>query len=357
MPLDPEAPSLTGARVLLIGGAGFIGNSLALALKARGADVLVVDSFTVNHLKAPEDLDRSGINRSLYVTIAQDRLTRLDLAAIPVIEQDARDLVAVSRIVQIFRPNAIVVLAAISHASRSNANPHRAFESSARTLEVALEAAREHPATHVVYLSSSMVYGNFVSNPVDETARCDPLGIYGALKFGGEALVQAYHRVFGVEYTIVRPSAAYGPSCIGRRFIQSSIENALGRMPLQIKGDGAEKVDFTYIEDLVLGLLSVLANPASRNQVFNLTAGSATSLLQAARLVTERFPGSTIYHLERDASVPKRGTLDISKARELLAYEPRWTLKSGVDSYIDWYLSLYQRDPTLFAIDSPVINE
>lgn len=357
--MSPQVVPLVppGTRVLLVGGAGFIGHALALRLKADGADPLVVDSFTVNHIKSPKEMSRPGINRDLYLTIAGARLGLLEAAGIRVIEQDARDSAVLASILDEFRPDAVVVLAAISHASRSNADPHRAFENGAGTLEASLEAVRGRPGTHLVYMSSSMVYGNFVTPTVDETAPCDPLGIYGALKFGGETLIRAYHRVFGLEYTIVRPSAAYGPGCIGRRFIQTSIENALGGMPLQIKGDGAEKIDFTYIDDLVDGLVRVLAVPEARNEIINVTTGNATSLLTAATLVAGRFPGSTIQHLQREALLPKRGTLDIGKARRLLGFEPRWNAQTGIDAYVDWYLAMRDRDPGLFVIDAPLANE
>lgn len=353
-----DDPALApGTKILLLGGAGFIGHSLALRLKTDGADPLVLDNFSINHIRSPAEMDRPGINRDLYLTIAQERLDALEAAGIRVIEEDARDSAVVSQIVADFRPNAVVVLAAIAHASRSNADPHRAFENGAGTLEVALEAVRGRKQTHLVYLSSSMVYGDFATDTVDEMAPCDPLGIYGALKFGGEALIRAYHRVFGVEYTIVRPSAAFGPGCVSRRFIQTSIENALGGMPLQIKGDGAERVDFTYIDDLVQGLVRVIASPAARNQVINVSAGNATSLLDAATLVTARFPGSTIQHLHRDPLVPKRGALDIGKAQRLLSFEPQWTASTGINAYVDWYLELQARAPQLFAIDAPLSNE
>ena len=357
--MSPQlAPLVTpGTRVLLVGGAGFIGHALALRLKADGADPWVVDSFTVNHIKSLKEMSQPGVNHDLYLTIANARLDLLEAADIRVIEQNARDSAALASILDEFHPAAVVVLAAISHASRSNADPHRAFENGAGTLKASLEAVRGRPGTHLVYMSSSMVYGNFATPTVDETAPCDPLGIYGALKFGGETLIRAYHRVFGLEYTIVRPSAAYGPGCIARRFIQTSIENALGGMPLQIKGDGAEKIDFTYIDDLVDGLVRVLATPEARNEIINVTTGNATSLLTAATLVADRFPGSTIQHLEREALLPKRGTLDIGKARRLLGFEPRWNAQTGIEAYVNWYLAMRDRDPALFVIDAPLANE
>ena len=99
-----------------------------------------------------------------------------------------------------------------------------------------------------------MVYGNFNNKTVNENTECHPLGIYGALKFSGEKLVIAYNQVFDLPYTIVRPSALYGERCISRRVGQIFIENAIKSAPIAVDGDGNDKLDFTYIEDLMQGV-------------------------------------------------------------------------------------------------------
>ena len=107
-------------------------------------------------------------------------------------------------------------MAAVSHANRSNKDPHSTFDHSLRTLENALDNSK-NKIDHFIYFSSSMVYGNFKSGQVDEETICNPLGIYGALKYSGEKMVIAYNQVFGLPYTIIRPSALYGERCISRR--------------------------------------------------------------------------------------------------------------------------------------------
>src|SRR5204863_4990605 len=141
-----------------------------------------------------------------------------------------------------------------------------------RTLENALDAVRDRKP-HFIFFSSSMVYGNFEGAAVTEERACDPLGIYGALKYAGEKLVIAYHQVFGLPYTIVRPSALYGERCVSRRVGQVFIENAMRRQDIVIKGDGRETLDFTYVGDLVDGLCKCIELPEAKNQIFNLTYG------------------------------------------------------------------------------------
>ena len=99
-----------------------------------------------------------------------------------------------------------------------------------------------------------MVYGNFDGKEVDENTICNPIVIYGTLKLSGELLVKAYNNVFDLPYTIIRPSALYGERCVSRRVGQIFIENAIQNLDININGSGDEKLDFTYIEDLIQGI-------------------------------------------------------------------------------------------------------
>src|SRR5205823_1473175 len=99
---------------------------------------------------------------------------------------------------------------------------------------------------HFIFFSSSMVYGNFQQDRVDEDHPLNPIGIYGALKLAGEKIVIAYQQVFDLPYTIIRPSALYGPRCVSKRVTQTLMENAVAGKPLRIDGDGSNRLDFTY---------------------------------------------------------------------------------------------------------------
>ncbi len=333
---------IEGLRVALIGGAGFIGHNLALALKARGADVSVIDGLEVNNLLHFMALNDPNRNVDLYLRIIHERMNLLRTAGVPLYVQDARDYHALSKLLGKIKPQAVYHLAAVSHADRSNKDPYSTFDHSLRTLENALDFCPQSGVEHFIYFSSSMVYGNFRSDQVSEDTPCEPLGIYGALKYAGEKIVIAYHQVSKLNYTIVRPSALYGERCVSRRVGQIFIENALQGKEITVHGGGEESLDFTYIDDLVHGLICVLENEASRNQVFNLTYGEARSIGQMAMILKSHFPDVRIKYVPRDELTPSRGTLCVDKARQLIGYRPRFGLEKGYPKYIEWYRQFYR---------------
>jgi nucleoside-diphosphate-sugar epimerase len=329
-----------GRTIAILGGAGFIGHHLALELVQRGADVHVVDSLQVNNMLSLA-AGAHSLERDLYSRMVGERLELIREAGVHLIVQDARDYHAISRILTEIDPHAVVHAAAVAHAGQSNKDPYTTFDHSLRTLENALDWARSgERVEHFVFLSSSMVYGNFLTAAVEEEHPLNSIGIYGALKVAGERIVIAYQQVFDLPYTIVRPSALYGPRCISRRVGQIFIEGALAGKPILIEGDGSDRLDFTYIDDLIQGLVLVLEQPGSRGQVFNLTYGEARSIAALASLVVQQFPDTEIAEIERDRLMPERGTLSITKARELLGYAPEHPLEIGIDKYIAWYREL-----------------
>ncbi len=350
--MDAVAAALRGKRIALVGGAGFIGHNLALALTKFGAEPHVIDGLQVNNLGYYSSGYQENQNAERYIAFINERLALLRAARVPLHVIDVRDYYLTSTTIASISPDAVVHLAAVAHANRSNKDPFSTFDHSLRTLENVLDATRSDQ-THVVYLSSSMVYGDFGGEHATEDQHCKPVGIYGALKFAAEKLVIAYNQVFDLPYTIVRPSALYGERCVSRRVGQAFIENALVGSNLSINGDGTDALDFTYIGDLVQGLLRVLAVPGSRGEVFNLTYGEAQTIGKMAQLVRDRFPNVSVNLQPRDALMPERGTLSIQKARDILGYEPDFDLATGFASYIDWYQGFAERNPELFELVEP----
>ena len=160
--------SIHGKRIVLIGGAGFIGHNLALSLAQRGADVHVIDSLQVNNLLQFSSKMPDLQNRELYLRIIHQRLDLLHEAGIPLHVQDARDYHALGTLLNHqIKPQVIIHLAAVAHAGRSNKDPYSTFDHSLRTLENALDCARGQ-VEQFIFLSSSMVYGNFETEEVDE---------------------------------------------------------------------------------------------------------------------------------------------------------------------------------------------
>ena len=332
---------LRGLKVLLIGGAGFIGHNLALELKSKGVNVSIVDGLQVNNLLSLHDYPNKMQERDLYLKIINQRLKMLEEASIPLYVDDAREYFRLAKVFRKVEPDVVVFLAAVSHASRSNKDPYSTFDHSFRTLENALDCSRTPAIKHFIYFSSSMVYGNFENGTVNEETQCNPIGIYGALKFGGEKLVIAYKQVFNLPYTIIRPSALYGERCISRRVGQIFIENAIRGNDIVIQGDGKDAIDFTYIGDLIQGIRKVIENENSKNEIFNLTYGNAQTLNRMAEIIQEEFKGIKIKHIERNSLVPERGSLNVNKARDLINYKPTYNLDLGYRKYINWYKDMF----------------
>tara|TARA_B100001121_G_C18499633_1_gene531345 strand:- start:211 stop:786 length:576 start_codon:yes stop_codon:yes gene_type:complete len=187
-----------------------------------------------------------------------------------------------------------------------------------------------------------MAYGHFDGKIVDEETECNPLGIYGTLKYSGELIVKAYHRVFDIPYTIIRPSALYGERCVSRRVSQIFIENAVQGKEITINGDGSDMLDFTYIQDLIQGTMLVIEKEEALNETFNITYGEARSIGEMAKILGNHFSDISVNYTPKDNLTPDRGTLNIDKARDLLGYKPQFSIDEGYSKYIKWYKEFWE---------------
>ncbi len=326
-------------KILLVGGCGFIGHNLALHLKQKGHEPIIVDSLSINNIYS---LDNTEIkNQKLYKLILENRIDLLKTNKISLIIQDARNYHAVCKLYSQIKPDVIIHLAAVSHANRSNKDPHTTFDHSLRTLENTLDYAKTEK-THVIYMSSSMVYGNFETKEVDEDSPCKPIGIYGNLKFAGELMMKAYKQVFDLPYTIIRPSALYGERCVSRRVGQIFIENAIQNLDININGDGEDKLDFTYIEDLVKGIADCCDNKNALNETFNITFGNARKINDLIEILKDEFPKMQVFYKEKEKFMPERGTLKNDKAKKLINFESKNSIEEGYIKYIAWYKKFWE---------------
>ena len=334
--------NLKNKKILIVGGCGFIGHNLGVHLKSKGADVYLLDSLTINNMNSVLDNKDSLPNPEISMSFLNERMRIIKLKDIKLIIQDARDYHAMSKIIDNVKPEILIHLAAVSHANRSNKDPYSTFDHSLRTLENSLDCAKSR-IKHFIYFSSSMVYGNFLGASVEEDFQCNPMGIYGALKYSGEKIVIAYNQVFDLPYTIVRPSALYGERCISRRVGQIFIENAISEKDIIIDGDGSDVLDFTYIKDLVYGIEKIIENKNSINQIFNLTYGAGRKISELIDILKKEFPKIVVKRKDRDRLMPERGTLSINKAKSLIGYNPTWPIETGYLSYIQWYKEFMSR--------------
>lgn len=341
---------LRGERVMLVGGAGFIGHHLALDLRSIGVETMVVDNLMWNSIiDNLFDANHRSIQTRAYQNFLLQRFALMRDAGVVLRNADARNLTDVNQAFLDFDPTKIVHLAAISSAVEARKNPGLCFDLQLVTLRNVLELARARmdSVNQIALMSSSTVYGDFETETVDENQRPRPHGMYANAKYMAERLVRTYKAQHGLGCTIIRPSALYGERCISRRVSQVFIENALKGEPLLLEGGGEGRLDFTHIGDLVDGIVRALAvhmdrGPGTGN-TFNLTYGRARTVAELAAVVQSVVPTVKIEERPRDDEKPIRGTLSTERAQEVLKFKARRSLETGYRRYCEWYVEQWQQ--------------
>ncbi len=315
---------------MITGGMGFIGSYIARELIQNG------------HVERVVALDHFGRYVDPYRAEFMDyRKLRLgEIADKVVIERgEAKHVGVLFQLLDRYRPELIFHLAALPLAKLGNLNVEEAREgsvdSTAFIFEVigALAQRDGWRPKRVIYASSSMVYGDFVTDPATEDHPAVPKEIYGTMKLAGEQIASGLGRFFQVPVSIVRPSAVYGPTDMNRRVSQIFLEKAMRGEPVEVAG-ADEALDFTYVKDVAHGFVLVGTHPAAAGETFNITSGKAHRLVDYVEALKVHFPDLKYTIKERDAFRPRRGTLSIEKAKRLLGFEPAFTLQKGVDEYV-----------------------
>jgi nucleoside-diphosphate-sugar epimerase len=215
-----------------------------------------------------------------------------------------------------------------------NANPAHGAQVMMEGLINVLESARHHQVKRVVYISSSMVYGDF-KDQVTEDSECYPIGQYGIMKLAGEHLVKDYHRRGSFDYVIVRPSAVYGPLDVEDRVIAKFMLAAMRGETLRVNG-AEETLDFTYVDDAADGIVSAATRIMSANRIYNITKSHSVTLLEAAEMIVRIVGKGTVEVRDKDADFPSRGALNIDRARVILGYNPQVDVEEGFQRYYEW---------------------
>jgi UDP-glucose 4-epimerase len=297
-------------KVLITGGAGFIGSNLASYLKQEGYDVIVFDNF-----------ERSIKNaKSVLKGIA---IEKLDLR---------RDL---KKIIKHARKSVIVHAAAYINAKESIKKPLEYLENNVAST-VNLLKATSKIAEKIIYLSSAAVYGEPKHLPINERHDLNPINPYGASKLSAEYWIKAYSNLYGVNHVILRLFNVYGEKQ-KREYagvISKFIEKARKRKPLIIYGNGLQTRDFVYIEDVAKAVKLAIKTKNS-NDIYNIGFGKSTTINQLAEIIMEAFSfyKKPIYMPERKGDI-KHSQADVSKAMKLLGYKPEVPLKEGIKRVI-----------------------
>ena len=339
---------LEGQRVMLVGGAGFIGHNLALELRRHNIETLVADNLMVNSLVDNAFFDvGSDVKRRLNLHFLGSRFETMRNAGVKFANVDARLFADLAAVFADFKPTKVVHLSAISSAVEAKKTPGLCFDLQLVTLRNVLELVRQshRDVNQVMLLSSSTVYGDFETPTVDENTRPQPKGIYANAKYMAERLMRTYHHEHKIGTTIIRPSALYGERCVSRRVSQAFIENALFGKPLLLEGGGDGRLDFTYIDDLIEGMVRALGqHPGDgESNTFNLTFGNARTIAELAAIVKEAVPNAILEERPRAVDKPIRGTLSMARANEILGFYPKWPLEKGYRRYCQWYVEEFQK--------------
>ena len=344
--LNFEKESLKDEKIMLVGGAGFIGHHLALSLRDKDADVMVVDNLQINNIVQMLSSNEYSVNqRNMYIKFILDRFELMRNKGVKFSNLDARDLNALQDVYLSYNPTKIVHLAAISSAVVANQNPSLAYDIQINSLRNILDLCKNRRGitNQIVFMSSSTVYGDFKEKSVTEEVRPQPKGVYANGKYIGERMVREAKNLFDLDYTIIRPSALYGIRCISGRVSQKFVENALSGKPLRLEGGGGGMLDFTHIDDLTEGITRSMVYKGGLSKTFNITYGNARYISDLVKIIKLKIPNAIIEEAPIANDKPIRGTLEIDRAKKYLDFCPKISLELGYESYCDWYIEQWSK--------------
>jgi len=307
------------ACILVTGGSGFIGSSVAKALAARGDRVVAFDVMRTARLEA---------------ILAQH-------GNIEFIQGEITEWPQLMAIVQANKPDAVVHCAAIVGVTNSLASPIGTFRVNVEGSLNVFESMRLFGVRRAINLSSEETYGVFERDRIDESHPNRPLKPYGISKYAVERLACDYAVAYGLEIIHVRTCWVYGPGLPRPRVPKILIDAAMEGRKLHLSGGGDFRVDHVYIDDCVDGIVRALDKPKHRYDVYHIATGEAPSLAEIVQIVNELVPSAELaiepgpYRFVDGTEAVRKGALDVSRARAELGYEPRYPIRAGLAAYID----------------------
>lgn len=312
-------------RYIVTGGAGFIGHNVVRQLEALGHECIILDSVT----------DYGFVNKDELGYLLQERKNRIR-SNIHYIDLRDHKLMEDSIRTWCTGVAAVIHLASFPRQKVFTKNPIWGADVMGTGLINLLELTKKYKIPKFVYVSSSMVYGNF-KDGVREIETCSPVGQYGIMKYTGEKLVKDYNRRGCFDYTIVRPSAVYGEFDVEDRVISKFLLAAMRDQTLVVHG-ATESLDFTHVSDAAAGIVLATTKPQANGNIYNITrcASKSITLLDAAALCIKTVGQGKIDIQDKNQDFPSRGRLNIDQAKSELGYNPIVNFKQGVKMYYDW---------------------
>ena len=315
-------------KVLVTGVAGFIGMHCAERLLARGDSVVGIDNLSPYY----------------SVQLKKDRLARLNHPRFVFDEYDIADSAALLRTFAAERPDGVLHLAAQAGVRYSLENPTSYVHTNLVGFASVLEACRTHPPAHLVFASSSSVYGNNSKLPWSETDNVDhPISLYAATKKSNELTAHAYSHLFGLKTTGLRYFTVYGPW--GRPDMSAFLfaRAILDGKPIQVFNHGDIQRDFTYIDDIVEGTLRVLDKP-SPYAIYNIGNHSPVRLLDYIALLERVLDKKAQLDMRPMQPGDVRATYaDTTALRQAVGFAPSTPLEVGLKRFAQWFRSYDRR--------------
>lgn len=308
-------------NVLVTGGAGFIGSHVAERLLARGDNVTVVDDFN--------DFYDPSLKRR-HVAAWGDRVR--------VVEADITDAVALRQVFAVGRLDSVVHLAARAGVRPSLQQPALYTRVNVLGTQNLLELAREFAVTKFVFASSSSVYGINEKVPfAEDDSVSNPISPYAATKLAGEALCHVYHHLYGMEVVALRFFTVYGPRQRPDLAIRKFAHAITRGEPIDLFGDGSTRRDYTYIDDILQGVLAALDRRLGY-EVINLGESRTVALRELVELLERNLGRKAVVRWlpVQPGDVPVTFA-DIGKARRLLGYNPQVPIEEGIARFVAWF--------------------
>ena len=311
-------------KILLTGGLGLIGHNVVRRLLDLGHEISITDTRTNYGIVPQDELDYLMTERRNTISDVESRCHRIDIA----------DCEGIDWMMRTYRPDVMIHLASFPRQKVVNTNPQLGSRAMSEGLLNLCEASKYHNVEKFVYISSSMVYGDFTDD-VTEDVSCHPQGQYGIMKLAGEWLVRDYTRRDYFDHVVIRPSAVYGPRDVEDRVISKFMLAAMRGQTLKVNGPN-ETLDFTYVDDVADGIVAAALQPQANNKTFNITRGRSHTLLDAANLAVRIVGRGRVEIHDRDLNFPSRGALNITAARRDLGFDPKVDIEEGFQRYYEW---------------------
>ena len=315
-------------KVLLTGGAGFIGFHTAKALLKRGDEVIIVDNF--NEYYDPKL--KEGRIKVLADSGGQVHVERVDIA----------DYQALEKVFKTYQPDKVCHLAAQAGVRYSLENPFIYERTNVLGTLNLLELCRHLGPKDFVFASTSSVYGKNEKMPFKETDHTNTqISLYAATKKADEAIAHAYHDMFGLNCTGLRFFNVYGPWGRPDLALFLFTEAMLKDKPINVFGFGKSSRDYTYVDDIVSGILAAIDKGFSW-EIINLGRGEPVLLLDFIKTLEEYLgKKAKMNMMELQPGEVMATFADISKARKLLGYEPKVSVREGMKEFLEWYRNYY----------------